>query len=488
MSLIDWTLLLAVLVVAGWRIIAPAGRWLLPSVGVVCVLAVAQVLVEEFYWQFLPAYLLIAVLGVSAISLRSKPRAWLMWFGRAGLAVLIFLAVAPFALLVPVPVLPAPTGPFAVGTEIYRWVDASRDEPATENSSDKRNVIAQAWYPAQASGKERSIYMDGLANLPPTVVILPAFVMRGYDRIDTRATVNAEISNQKLWPVVIFSPGFGAPRAWYTGLATELASRGYVVLALDHPYESPVTQLADGTIATKIDTSPADVDTRDGWMAEQLNIRALDVRFALDRLVEGAGPLKDHIDLSRVIAAGHSFGGATAVAASRDSRIAAIANIDGTPYGELPVLHRPFLLLQSDYAVSTHGDSFMSRNKRLLEETSAPAWRYEVLRANHVMFMDAPLFFAPPAIWALSQIFSGENGGDLFGGSRGAVETQRVATDILDAFIRESLLGESDAVTSTVARYSEIEGGRIERGAAASAKNFACGVEPAPDAAISKQM
>ena len=459
MSLIDWTVLLAVLVVAGWRIIAPAGRWLLPALGVLCVLAVGQVLAEEFYWQFLPAYLLIAALGVSATRLRSKPPAWLIWFARTGLVVVMVLAVTPFALLVPVPVLSAPTGPFAVGTEIYRWVDASRDEPATENSSDKRNVIAQAWYPALAPGRERSVYMDGLANLPPTVTLLPRFVMRSYDRINTHATLNAEISNQKLWPVVIFSPGFGAPRAFYTGLATGLASRGYVVLALDHPYESAVTQLADGTIAARIDTSPADVDARDAWMAEQLNIRAMDVRFALDRLVEGAGRLKGHVDLSRVIAMGHSFGGATAVAAGRDSRIAAVANIDGTPYGELPVLQRPFILLQSDYAVTTHGDSFMTRNKRLLEQTSAPAWRYEVLRANHVVFMDAPLFFAPPAVWALSQIF----GGNLFGGSRGAVETQRAAADTLDAFIRETLLGESGAVTSAVARYSEIKGGRIEK-------------------------
>jgi dienelactone hydrolase len=464
MSLIDWTLLLAVLVVAGWRILAPAGRWLLPSLGAVVVLAVVQVLAEEFYWHFLPAYLLIAALGVSAARLQAMPPVWSIWFARAGLAVAMVLAAGPFALLAPVPELPAPSGPFDVGAEIYRWVDASRDEPVTEDSSDKRNVIAQAWYPAQAPGAERSIYMDGLDNLPPNVVVLPRFVMQSYDRIDTHATLNAEISSQKLWPVLIFSPGFGAPRAFYTGLAAELASRGYVVLTLDHPYEAAVTQLADGSIAARIDTSPYDIEARDPWMAAQLDVRAADVRFALDRLVEGAGRLKGHVDLSRVVAVGHSFGGATAAAASaRDPRIAAAVNIDGTPYGEIPVLNRPFLLLQSDYAVTTHGDSFMTRNKVLLEQTSAPAWRYEILRANHVVFTDAPLFFAPPALWALSQVF----GGDLFGGSRGAMETQRAAADIIDAFIRESLFGESGLVTSTVARYSEINGGQIAGNTAA---------------------
>jgi dienelactone hydrolase len=465
MSLIDWALLLGVLAIAGWRILAPAGRWLLPSLGAVCVLAVVQVLAEEFYWHFLPACLLIAILGASAIRRQASRSAWSIWCARAGLAAAMGLAAAPFALFVPVPVLPTPSGPFAVGTEIYRWVDASRDEPATGDPSDKRNVIAQAWYPVQAPGAERSVYMDGLADLPPNVVLLPDFVMWSYDRIDTHAAPAAEISSQKFWPAVIFSPGFGAPRAWYTGLATQLASRGYVVLTLDHPYEAAVTQLADGTIATRIDTSPSAFDARDAWMAEQLNVRAADVQFALDRLVEGAGRLKGHVDLSHVIAAGHSFGGATAVAAAgRDPRIAAVANIDGTPYGELPVLQRPFLLLQSDYAVTGHGDSFMARNKRLLEETSAPAWRYEVLHANHVVFMDAPLFFAPPVRWALSRIF----GGDLFGGSRGPVEMQPATADILDAFIRETLFGDSGLMAQTVARYGEIRGGPIGGNAAPS--------------------
>ena len=462
MSLIDWALLLGVLVIAGWRILAPAGRWLALSLGAVAFLAVVQVLAEEFYWHFLPAYFLIAALGVSAVRRAARPPAWLVWSARAGLAATMGLAVAPFALFTPVPVLPTPSGPFAVGAEIYRWVDASRDEPVTADPSDNRNVIAQAWYPTEAPGAERPVYMDGLDDLPPTLILLPDFVMRSYDRIDTHATLNAEISGLKLWPVVIFSPGFGGPRAWYTGLATQLASRGYVVLTLDHPYEAAVTQLADGTIATRVDTSPRDVEAREPWMAAQLDVRATDFQFALDRIAEGAGRLKGHVDLSRVVAVGHSFGGATAVvAAARDPRIGAAVNIDGTPYGEVPVLHRPFLLLQSDHAVTGHGDSFMARNKRIIEQATAPAWRYEVLHANHVVFMDAPLFFAPPARWALSQVF-GADMGDLFGGSRGPAEMQPATADILDAFIRETLFDESGAVTRAVARHPEINGGRVE--------------------------
>ncbi len=459
MSLIDWALLLAVLLVAGWRAVAPAGKWLLPSLGGVVLLATAQILTEDFYWHFLPAYCLTVVLGLSAVGRRGAPPAWRIWLARAGLAAGIVLAAAPFAVFVPVPELPLPSGPFAVGTEVYRWVDGSRDEAATRSRSDKRNVIAQAWYPAQASRGEHSVYMDGLAGLPAGGAA--SFVMRAYDRIDTHATLNADVSSRKLWPVVVFSPGLGGPRALYTGLVAELASRGYAVLTLDHPYEAAVTQLADGSIARRIDNSPRGVGSRDAWMADQLDVRSRDVQFALDRLVEGTGRLKGHVDLSRIVAVGHSFGGATAVAATgRDRRIAAAANIDGTPYGKLPVLDRPFLLLQSDYTVTGHGESFRTRNGRLLDQATAPTWRYEMLRANHLVFTDAPLALTPPARWALSRTV----GGNLVGGSRDPVEAQREAADILDAFIRETLLGESGLVASTAARCREVRGGpRVSR-------------------------
>ncbi len=39
-------------------------------------------------------------------------------------------------------------------------------------------------------------------------------------------------------PLVVLSPGFSLPRSSLTSLAEDLASRGYVVAAIDHTYES----------------------------------------------------------------------------------------------------------------------------------------------------------------------------------------------------------------------------------------------------------
>ena len=45
--------------------------------------------------------------------------------------------------------------------------------------------------------------------------------------------------------MVLFSPGLAGVRSQNTAWAQELASHGYVVVALDHPYDSAAL-LADG--------------------------------------------------------------------------------------------------------------------------------------------------------------------------------------------------------------------------------------------------
>ncbi|HEY7547712.1 MAG TPA: hypothetical protein VID27_22635, partial [Blastocatellia bacterium] len=48
-----------------------------------------------------------------------------------------------------------PTGPFAVGTHEYLWIDQNRDEPFTKDTADRRHLLARVWYPAEATpGKE----------------------------------------------------------------------------------------------------------------------------------------------------------------------------------------------------------------------------------------------------------------------------------------------------------------------------------------------
>ncbi|WP_433661671.1 alpha/beta hydrolase family protein [Nocardia sp. CA-128927] len=467
MSIMDVLLALgaiafAVTAVASRRIARRVAPVALPLLLVGCVV---QWLVEGFYWQLAPTYLLLGaaaglVVGqVKWVGDSTRSRRVLMAFARGGVGLLVVPAAIAWS-VVPVPDLPRPTGPYAVGTEVFRWVDKDRPETATDSAEDRRNVVVQAWYPADpASRGRRSAYLDGLDQLPEQVTVLPRFLMRRYDRIDTHGRMEVPISPDRArWPVVLFSPGYGAPRAFYTGLITDLASRGFVVLAVDHPYEVAVTQLADGTIATPrehfLDNDPD--QTR--YMSGQLDVRAADLRFVVDQLLrpDTLGPrLSGHLDTDHVAAIGHSFGGAAAAAAlASDPRLKAAANIDGTLYGALPQqsLTKPFLLVESDHSETGHSDQFLNGNGSLLDRMTAGGFRYEIAEANHYSFTDAPRFLADPARFLAAQ---------LIGGSRGPRQTQRATNDILVAFLQEPFGASPADPDVAAARYRNIYGGRV---------------------------
>lgn len=426
--------------------------------GALAVGAAIQWLLEGFYWQFVPTYLLV---GATAwfVAARPSERGGRI-AARTGIGLLV--VAAAFAWVpVPVPTLPAPSGPYPVGTETFRWVDPDRPETATDDPVDRRNVIAQAWYPAAEPTGNGSQYLDGLGRLPRRVSLIPSFLMRGYDRIDTHGDHRASLGRDRdRWPVVLFSPGYGAPRAFYTGLVAELASRGFVVLAVDHPYEADVTELADGRIATPLQDFPVDEAEGERVMIEQQALRAADLRFVIDQLDRpGAlGPrLSGHLDTEHIAAIGHSFGGAAAAAAAADDeRIRAAANIDGTLYGDLPErpLRQPFLLVQSEYAETDHSPKFLDRNAALLGGLRSGGFRFEIGDANHYSFTDVPLFLSGPGRFALAQ---------MIGGSRGPVATQRATVDILVAFLSGPLGGPSEDVTAAAAAHRDIRGGPVGR-------------------------
>jgi dienelactone hydrolase len=459
----DLILLAVVLALATWRVFAPECRPRLRIAAAALGLlpAIAQWALCGFTWQNVPAYFLLALSALPPV----RTGAVLRRIGRLGLVGIATVCVGVW-ILPAVPTLPQPDGPYAVATQVYRWNDGSRDEPNTADPADRRSVIAQAWYPTerreQPSGRARLAYIDGIDHMPSQVSVMPGFMLRRYGQIDTHAEALAPLApGDRPWPVVIFSPGYGAPRAVYTGLAARLASRGFVVFALDHPYESAVTQLPDGrVVGTQEILLPGERD-KTGYMARQQVIRVADVRFVIDQLAQPLAlspPLQGgRIDASKVAAIGHSFGGAASIAAmSEDPRVVAAANVDGTPYGDLPdrTLTRPFLLLQSDHAETHHGDRFNNGNGKLLAAMTAPGFRYEIKHANHYSFTDAPFFIAPPGRWLMAQ---------MVGGGRGPAATQEAAADILAAFLTGPLTGAHSDLAATAARHPEILGGAVAR-------------------------
>lgn len=65
-------------------------------------------------------------------------------------------------------------------------------------------------------------------------------MIASFGRVATHATLGTAISRaQRTWLVLLLSPGLSVPREQYTALSADLASRGYVVIALSAPTNQP---------------------------------------------------------------------------------------------------------------------------------------------------------------------------------------------------------------------------------------------------------
>ena len=146
------------------------------------------------------------------------------------------------------------------------------------------------------------------------------------DPARSSATIDARLTG---YPVVLLSPGNATNVEFYSALAEDLASHGFVVIGLDHPY-----QVAAVALDADVAVYPGDPPLAQAAQVTEARIdqRVADLAFVLDRLDAGAiglGALAGHLDLSRIGVMGHSNGGVAAAQACLDSRIDACLNIDG---------------------------------------------------------------------------------------------------------------------------------------------------------------
>ncbi|MCX4097137.1 alpha/beta hydrolase family protein [Nocardia sp. alder85J] len=214
----------------------------------------------------------------------------------------------------------APTGPYPVGR-----VD-------TPLGDDERAIMVSAWYPAAEIGSPTSyVPASGpdadirIASTAATWLHSPVSAAAAIGAAAPAAeSVPADTTLGRL-PVLLMSPGLGSPRWILSGLAADLASRGWVVVVADHTGESPAVEFPSGRVVL------GDPPTMtDDYMRERLIARVADTRTVLDHLTE-LPIVGDLVDLGAVAMLGHSYGGYTAVSvAAADPRIRAAVVLDGS--------------------------------------------------------------------------------------------------------------------------------------------------------------
>jgi dienelactone hydrolase len=298
--------------------------------------------------------------------------------------------------------LPLPSGKFGVGVCTLDWTDEARPETQSGKDGDKRRLLVYLFYPTAKN-------VPGIpADYFPHLKQIEAFEEQfGKDffkksygssyaiisRLKCHAIEQARpVTEAKRFPVVIFSHGGGMPIRFYTAIIENLVSHGYVVAAVEHCHDGASVVFPDGHIITQSGWDQDDKRSkaeRARFHQSRIRTGALDNRFVLDQLQRldsgdlkgGEGLLRGRLDLTRVGALGHSFGGKVSIASvPEDRRIRFAMNLGGglDPGSTYGPLHRPVAAMFGD-----------NRKPRGPNETEAAYAKRKTSRAQMVAAMKA---------------------------------------------------------------------------------------------------
>ncbi|MEQ7052104.1 alpha/beta hydrolase [Paenibacillaceae sp. P-4] len=272
------------------------------------IFTLASVIEWSFRWMGLGMLLFVwALLGVWTL-IRSKEEHKEYKSSRVirnaiAMLMLVIIAIIPALVFPQYHLLPV-TGKYQVATATYTYVDKNRIEQFTD-TGENRHVNVEFWYPEQADGT---------------------------------------------YPLLVFSPGaFGSKESNYSAYM-ELASHGYVVCSIDHPYHSFYTESEDGNRAFidqgymqevfGANKGTYTVEQTYGLNQKWMKLRTDDMNFVIDTVLGKTKTSSDKayqlVNTHKIGLFGHSMGGAASTMLGRErDDVGAVVNIDAPMIGEL---------------------------------------------------------------------------------------------------------------------------------------------------------
>jgi predicted dienelactone hydrolase len=372
---------------------------------------------EGAHWQMIPDYL--ASLLILLLMIRRRPRQAWTFAGSIG-GLLLVAASCAASYILPIIHVPDPTGPYAVGTRILNLTDNSRAEDAEPNSIHRRELVVQIWYPAEASNYPRAPYRRRSETS----------LASSYQSVSwTHSRYDAPIAGASL-PIILYNPGWNGRRTQDTLLTEDLASQGYVVVAIDHPYNSGPVALPDGRLirpvpAPELTDDSTSKDTIYAVIRKEVLKETDDTLFVLGQLRQmnrnAASPFYQHLDMARVGAMGYSIGGSVAAdCAYRDPAIRAVESLDAPFYGDARThaIQQPILVLNEELTHTTPAErahmSFGQRRDTEMDEydyrqqmpwyTRSGSYFFTVHGTLHTSFQDVILTSPLPSISTAGKI------------------------------------------------------------------------------------
>lgn len=340
--------------------------------------ALTPIIDWSFRWYFLAAWLFIFAIigGVRLFTNKFGTKSYGEWrIVTKGISILLVLTFATLpAIVFPQYENPSVTGKYKVTTGSYTFIDTSRIETFTD-TGENRKLTVEFWYPEEVSGK---------------------------------------------YPLIVFSHGAFGVKMSNTSTFMELASHGYVVCSIDHPYHAAGTIDMDGHLTigsrefvqevvdanTDVYNEKEQFELTNKWM----NLRTEDIHFVINTILENtktnSAKVYELIDINKIGLIGHSLGGAASAQLGRERNdIGAVVDLDGTMLGEYksneygePVINEnpyplPLLNFYSEYVINELKiDPEYVYPNQYISSISAKAFEVYIKGSNHMSYTDLPLF------------------------------------------------------------------------------------------------
>jgi predicted dienelactone hydrolase len=250
-------------------------------------------------------------------------------------------------------------GPYAAGVTTLQLTDR----------------LVEVWYPA-ASGSDTGVAHDTYKQNDPLEPILKNFVGNVARReginivFETRAFRGLPASDDRPFPVVLFSHGFGGWRLVNSSVLAGIASWGFVVASADF--------LERGLNAVATNTAVSDPEKDRAVVLDTLAL-------LMDENETSGGVLAGTMDFDHVGAVGHSAGGETAVDVLQEPEIdtaIGYAAGGGTGGGGKAVM---LLVARNDIGITP------AFSEGIFAELASPKRLVIVERMGHNSFTDACL-------------------------------------------------------------------------------------------------
>ena len=344
---------------------------------------------EGLRYEVLSLILTVTIIGLPTLSFIRLRRIF-----SIGMLILMLSLIFIF----PVYQMPLPTGSYDIGTRVYQVNDTSRTE-IYGDADTFRKFNFQIWFPFEKTNeKDRAPWLidqEVTSQALSKDFGFPGFLLNQTKYVISHSYLNADFTEEKTYPIVILSHGWGGTKYLHSDLGEMFASEGFIAVSIEHTYGS-VASVIDNEVIFK--QNNALIAFNDDNLGLESNTRlmmtyGLDVISTIDFLELLNNDPNDifyrHLDLDHIGAVGHSTGGGGIIYASLiDQRIKAIIGLDAwvepiRDFLAMKSLNVPSLFLRSEaWEEGPNNDVLLPMIDASNQETSL----YRILGTTHYDF------------------------------------------------------------------------------------------------------